>query len=257
MKKTNVILSAMLFLMLGSLNYLAAQDIKEGKVTYEQITNYQLEGAFDDPRWDAYIAELPKTGKSFHILSFTMDQALYEVDLSQEPALSPQLRGALMKANYSKDPKPEVAKIFYDFGKKERIEQTEFMTRFFLVETPLEQKAWKITNRKKKVLDYVCLGAELQVGDETITAWFTSEIPVSAGPEHYYGLPGLILGVEKNEEVFILATSVDFSPLEKNMLNSLEKAQKVSPEKFDKIVEQKTEEYQKTMEAKRKNKTKG
>lgn len=257
MKSTTTIFPILLIHLLVSLSFLTAQDLKGGKVTYEQIIDYQLEGAFDDPRWDAYIADLPKTGKSFHTLSFTMKQALYEEDLTQKQDLSQSLRGALMKANYSKSPKPEVKKIFYDFGKKERLEQTEFMTRFFLVESPLEQKAWKITTRKKKVLDYVCLGADLQVGEETVTAWFTAEIPVSAGPENYYGLPGLILGVEKNDEVFILATSVDLTPPEESALHSLEKGQKVSAEKFDKILEQKLEEYQKTMEAKRKAKTKG
>jgi GLPGLI family protein len=162
-----------------------------------------------------------------------------------------------MKANYSKKPNAVVKKIFYNFEKNEHIEQKEFMTRFFLVESEIERKAWKLTNKKKKVLDYVCLGADLEIGDETITAWFTSEIPVSAGPGDYHGLPGLILGVEKNEEIFMLATSIDLTPPDESTLNQLYKGQKVSPEKFDQIVKEKMEEYQKMMQSKSKNKSKG
>ena len=256
MKKNIIILPAFTLLLLACLPPLTAQDIQGGKITYEQIVNYNLEGAFDDPRWDNYIADLPKTGKSIHLLSFTKDQAFYEEDLSQKDAMSKQLQGAIMKANYSKKPKAIVKKTWYSFEKNEHIEQREFMTRFFLVESEIERKAWKLTNKKKKVLDYVCLGADLEFGDEIITAWFTSEIPVSAGPGDYYGLPGLILGVEKNEEVFILATSIDLTPPDESTLNQLDKGQKVSPEKFDQIVIEKMEEYQKMMQSKSKNRSK-
>lgn len=257
MKNANIVIPVIVMMLVVSSTYLTAQTIQGGKVIYEQIIDYNLEGAYDDPRWDAYIADLPKTGKSTHILTFTMSQALYEEDLSQKPVMSQQLRGAIMKANYSKTPKPEVKKIFYDLEKKDRIEQTAFMTRFFLVETAIQQQAWKLNNKKKKVLDYICLGADLKVGEETITAWFTPEIPIAVGPEHYYGLPGLILGLEKNGEVFMLAISIDLTPPEQNTLNSLDKGQKLSPEKFDRIVEEKSKEYQKMMESKRKDKSKG
>ena len=36
------------------------------RLGYEQIIDYKLEGAYDDPRWGSYIAELPKEGKTFH-----------------------------------------------------------------------------------------------------------------------------------------------------------------------------------------------
>ncbi len=257
MKKFKFILLFPAIVFFLNSNPLFAQETIGGKVSYEQIINYNLEGVFDDPRWDAYIADLPKTGKSYHTLYFSSQEAMYEEDPSKNKPMSRELRGAIMKANYSKKPQAVVKKIYYDFEANERVEQREFMTRNFLVSTELEQKKWRLTSNKKKVQDYVCLGAEIKVGTEIITAWFTSEIPVAAGPDNYFGLPGLILGLEKNGEVFLLATSIDLTPPEKSDLNTLDKGQKLSLEKFEKIAAEKIEEYQKMMEARKKNKTKG
>ncbi len=118
------------------------------------------------------------------------------------------------------------------------------MTRTFIVASPTERLSWKLTAKKKKVLDYVCMGADLQIGKETITAWFTPKIPVSAGPYLYYGLPGMILGLEKNGEVFLLATDIDREATPEEDLMKLDKGQKLSPEKFEQVVEEKTKEYE-------------
>ena len=119
------------------------------------------------------------------------------------------------------------------------------MTRFFLIESKSETIAWKMTGEMKKVLDYVCMGAEIKEGDDTIIAWFSSEIPVSAGPATYHGLPGLILGVEKNGEMVTLAASIDFSEPNKAALATPKEGKKMSQKEFDKVVAEKQEEFKK------------
>jgi len=239
------------FLLGTFLSSLSAQDFKGGTVIYEQIINYQLEDAFDDPRWTEYIADLPKSGKSYYTLSFSTGQALYQEDLSKKEVVPSKLRGALSKASYGQAPQPQTMAFFYDFNKNEKTRQVEFMTRYFLVESEIERTPWKLTTRKKKVLDYICLGADLEINGDTYTAWFTSEIPSSAGPGKYYGLPGLILGVEKNGEVFILATSVDLSAPEKEAIAPPKKGQKYNEEKFEELVVEKTKEYEARIKAKK------
>ena len=64
------------------------------------------------------------------------------------------------------------------------------MTRKFLIDSEMTPILWKLTSKRKKVMDYVCMGAEIKEGDDTITAWFSAGIPVSAGPEIYYSLLG-------------------------------------------------------------------
>ena len=71
---------------------------------------------------------------------------------------------------------------------------------------------WKIENESKKIDDYICYKATLvekyknrqnQDKEKTIVAWFCPEIPYSFGPNEYYGLPGLILELEKGENKYI------------------------------------------------------
>lgn len=240
----NLFISIIIFFMLCSgVSNLIGQELKGGKIIFEQIIDYKLEGVYDDPRWDSYIADLPKQGKSFHVLSFNTEQAIYEEDESQKEAISEHLMTALEKANYAKNPNPKVKKLYSDLSKQKSMKQLDFMTRTFLVEDDLGVKPWKLTAKKKKVMDYVCMGADIIEGEETITAWFTPEIPVSAGPAGYHGLPGMILGLEKNDEVFLLATGIELNMPKDDLASRLEKGQKMSQEKFDQVVEEKIKEY--------------
>lgn len=165
--------------------------------------------------------------------------------------MSRQLQGALSKANYGKPPKEKLVKLFYDFPKKEQLEQVEFMTRYFLITSPVEVNDWKLTAKKKKVLNYVCMGADIEMGDETITAWFTPEIPIPAGPEKFQGLPGLILGLEKNEEIFMLATAVDLTTPNDVDISQPQKGQKVARQKMEKIKDEKIKEFEANRKAKK------
>lgn len=54
--------------------------------------------------------------------------------------------------------------------------------------------SWKPADQFKSIAGYKCQKAILQTADSNlITAWFTEEIPIPAGPLYLYGLPGLIL----------------------------------------------------------------
>ncbi|WP_332911473.1 GLPGLI family protein [Algoriphagus boritolerans] len=44
-----------------------------------------------------------------------------------------------------------------------------------------------------------------------VTAWFTPEIPVSHGPESYFGLPGLILEVQ-NQGRTLICEKIELNP---------------------------------------------
>ena len=90
------------------------------------------------------------------------------------------------------------------------------------------------------------MGAEISTDGQTIKAWFTSEIPISLGPGEFYGLPGIILAVERNGETDFLATFVDLAPPSADLIAKPRKGDEISQKKFDKIVEEKTREWEDT-----------
>jgi len=235
----------------------AAQDVKGGVVKYKQITKYNFDTFYadrarGDANTQAWLAALPKEHEQFKVLYFTENTALYEEDpTAEEAAPDPNVQRALMGMEGrgrgvrggGSPPTVELEKVFFDFEKNEKIQQVMFMTRNFLVSDSIRSEAWKLTNKMIKVLDYTCLGAEIVKGDTTITAWFTSEIPISTGPEMFFGLPGLILAIEINGETAFIATSVDLTPPEEGVMSKPDKGEKMTQEEFDKTVEEKIKEW--------------
>jgi GLPGLI family protein len=243
------------------LNYsgVSAQDNLRGIIYYDLLQEYDLEGAYKSPEWDSYISQLPKTGYSQYMLSFTPSRTLYEKDPESESSINPKMKIALKKASYMKPPGAKSIKVLNDFGKRIQIEQVEFLTKAFFVEKEQSKLSWKIIQTKKKVLDYMCLGAELNVGDdETITAYFSPQIPLPIGPGKFYGLPGAILSIEKNDVVLMEASSIRF--WNEDEIISIEtpgEGKTISEAEFEKIVEKKTQEYNINAAAKSKAKKKG
>ena len=217
---------------------LFAQD--SGIVTYQKVVDYGIE-PIGNARWDNFIKELPKTGTFTYTLSFKGDESIFQEDQTKRGEVDPLLQRALGGSARFNSPKVKVLQTYQNLNKAEKLEQVQFMTRDFVVASDLEESSWKTTAKKKKVLNYICVGAEKQVNGDTITAWFTSEIPVPFGPDGYHGLPGLIMGIEKDGDMLVLASKVELSALEK--LNIPSNGQKMKRKAFDKTVEEKVKEW--------------
>ena len=86
----------------------------------------------------------------------------------------------------------------------------------------------------------------MERGDDIVTAYFTSEIPVSIGPADFSGLPGLIMAVEINGETVFMATSVDLTPPKDDALSEPDSGKKVTQAEFDEIVAEKEKEWKET-----------
>lgn len=109
--------------------------------------------------------------------------------------------------------------LYNNFTNAKRVEQRVFLDKKFIVDDSIRSLKWKIGEETKTILNHVCRKAttvnvskrmtmtvdngEMQRKeiDDTanITAWFTSDIPVAAGPAEFQGqLPGLILALDVN-----------------------------------------------------------
>jgi GLPGLI family protein len=75
----------------------------------------------------------------------------------------------------------------------------------------------------------------------TVSVWFTPDIPVSAGPASYFGLPGLVLMVQDDNRVLV-CTEVQMNVQDKTKLEAPKKGQAVTQKEFSKIREEKMKE---------------
>jgi GLPGLI family protein len=121
--------------------------------------------------------------------------------------------------------------LYCNLENQEKTEKRMLYDKAFLIEDTITKLKWKLTGETKTILNYVCVKAETtrirkdyistmeggtlgkkEVDDTTkILAWFTSAIPVSAGPSEFQGqLPGLILELDMNNgELLYKAVSFD------------------------------------------------
>ena len=231
---------------------LSAQAIKGGTVKYEYFLRYDFQTLFAgfEEQWiKDWVASLPTESEGLATLAFSEQHALYDAHLDAR-VLPQNLKDAQAKASFMRTPRPELKKMFFDFKSKQIIRQVEFMTRDFLVTDEIKNQPWKLTNRTVKILDYICMGAELKKKDRTIYAYFTSEIPFSLGPDEYYGLPGLILAVEIDGETAFLARSIELSPPEKGVVCEPDDGVRVTQQEFEKIMEDKIRQVNENSEGK-------
>ena len=94
-----------------------------------------------------------------------------------------------------------------------------------------------------------------EIDGKKVLAWFTPDIPISAGPQKYYGLPGLILEANLNQGQQVwLASSINLAIPGKDELFEPKEGKKVKPEQYKKIQEVKIEEWEKQQKMKKSDK---
>lgn len=98
--------------------------------------------------------------------------------------------------------------IYNDNSRKERISSIKYYGETFLISERLEPIEWQIMQETKKIDSYNVKRAEAVVDGRNVIVWFTDEIPISAGPSYYMGLPGLILQAQFGKRL-ITATKIE------------------------------------------------
>ena len=93
------------------------------------------------------------------------------------------------------------SKLNYDNNIKDILFTANFRNVDYLVFDQVSNPVWIIDkNSSKKILDYKCIKATANFRGSNITAYFTEELPYSAGPYKFYGLPGLILEIKEDNK---------------------------------------------------------
>ena len=85
----------------------------------------------------------------------------------------------------------------------------DYVEQRHLVEEPLTNIKWEITNQQKELSGYTVTKATTSFRGRDYTAWFTNKIPVKAGPWKLQGLPGLILeAYDTEQEIYFAAKKI-------------------------------------------------
>lgn len=185
---------------------------------------------------------IPKERTSQKVLYFNEKESMYTTFKEAEDthSFSPS-EGAHIEIKMEEP----TYNCYKNLNKDEMKEQKEIMGKLFLVEEPLATEEWKFTGKQKKILDYLCQEA-VATGKDTVSAWFTSQIPVSNGPGAYGKLPGMILEVNLNNgKRIISASTITLGSYPDGMIEMPKKGKKVSQQEFDEIREEKMKEMQK------------
>ncbi|MFD2827995.1 GLPGLI family protein [Leeuwenhoekiella polynyae] len=246
-----------------------AQKFDGGIATYQSKTSFDMNnfgGREMSEQMKKQIAERMKSRleKTF-TLSFSKDESIYE---EEEKLEAPGAGGGMrfMGGGFSQ------GGIYKNIADDVYARQNELMGKTFLVKDTLAKLDWKLEKESKMIGQYAAFKATAVRKTEqnpwealrrnrnaqadttateapkemVITAWYTPQIPVSQGPDEYWGLPGLILEVNAGPTV-ILCNKIVINPQSGLEIEMPGKGDEVSREEYEKIVAEKTKEMSERM----------
>ena len=227
MKRTHTILSLLLFFGIG-LQASFAQGFM-GRAYYKSSSkiSISMDSTKMAPEQMAQIqASLKKQMEQNYVLSFNQTESTWkkEESLGGGPATASSGGAVFMVASSG-----EGSTLYKNIADQTYLEDHEMMEKAYLVKDNLTPEEWELSGETKKVGNYTAQKAsftkivdsrqfstgmtEMENVKDTlqITVWFTPEIPVSHGPENYFGLPGLILEVQ-NQGRTLICEKIELNP---------------------------------------------
>ena len=259
---TKIILKVSFVFLFLLANVVNAQNFN-GTAVYESKTKTDgIDVTSNDMTVDMKKEMNEKLAKAFektYILNFNKFESFYFQEEKLEAPSPGGNKGVTFKVSGSDK------KIYKNSKEKIELSEEEFFGKEFLVQDSLPNWNWKLEAETKKIGNYTCHKAILIIPvseedkkeyenhkkenndgktnllevvepkEKIITAWYTTEIAVSFGPDMYGGLPGLILEVNDGKTI-ILCSKVSLNPKTKTEIKRLSKGKKVSKKQYEEIV---------------------
>jgi GLPGLI family protein len=200
-----------LFLFTGRLFAQHAHFTKSGTIEFEKKMNmYAIipkminkdNEAFLNPIFDAYKKSQPQFKTSKSTLYFSDSKTLFT------PVEEETVTGG---GFFNNSPIASQNNVIYtDLSAHAGIFQKKVFDETFLVKDSTRRIKWKITDETREIAGYTCRRANAIMLDSIyVVAFYTTDIPVSGGPESFCGLPGMILGVAlPHENITWFATKI-------------------------------------------------
>ena len=214
-----------------------AQINTSGRVIYETVRKIEVKLQGDAAQFENMI---PKERRSKKELLFNSEISLYKpiVENKDDEVTNDAGGGAVVL----RMAEPTTI-VFTDLKSKVNLEQREFMSRNFLIETKTDTVQWKMTGKQKEIQGYNCLEAELVGAKRKTVVWFTPMIPISSGPEGLVGLPGLIISADIDDgKATYLAQKIELNEVDPALLVKPTEGKKVTRKEFNRIMDEKMKE---------------
>ncbi|MBS1532295.1 MAG: GLPGLI family protein [Bacteroidetes bacterium] len=244
MKKTIATLTIILF----AGNCLFAQHAHfttSGKIEFNKNMNmYSLfkkritkdNEAFMQPFYEQYVKNNPQFKVLKSTLSFSNNKTLFVPIEPENP-----------KNNYfGDDPITNQPNTIYaDYSTNMQTAQKAVFEETFLVKDTVRKFKWKITDETREIAGYSCRRANgIMLDSIYVVAFYTTEIPVSGGPESFHGLPGMILEVAlPHENLTWVATRVTDTSLPPDTVVPPKKGKQVDYKGFWETIHKATKDW--------------
>lgn len=215
-----------LFLAAAGWTLLAQAQTKEGRVVYERVVRMPARNFGNLP--PDVQAQMPKSRTMQYELLFTPEHSLWQYlpNAANEDQSSFSGGGVVLRMAGGGN-----ESTYVNFAKATRVDQRELFEKSFVVTDTLARVKWRLSEETKPLLRFTAHKAvgsnvvsrprmmmengemkrEMVTDTVPVVAWYTTDIPVPAGPDFQGQLPGLILELDINKGQNI-TRAIEFSP---------------------------------------------
>ncbi|CAN5434639.1 GLPGLI family protein [soil metagenome] len=230
--------------------------VKEGKVTYERKMNMHKDMP---PEAEQFKAMVPEFTTSKMELLFNSSQSLFHPVANEVEDEMPQPGGdggrRIIRFGGMD------AETFRDYEKEQIVEARELGPKKYIIDDTLKPLKWKMEEDTMTIMGYLCHKATtsqaMRMGrpgfmpgtdtstnktppppqQQPVVAWYTEAIESQAGPDNFYGLPGLILKTDLNNGTMVY-TATSFEKLDKDLVKAPANGKKITREAYRKMMQE-------------------
>jgi len=240
-----------------------AQDFS-GRATYKthRKSSFELDSttmAANPGIQEQMEAKMRKMFQKTFTLDFTKSESMYKEEQELDAPKGPSANGGVMVMVMGGDGSSDI--LYKNISQNRMAHKTELMGKVFLIKDNLVAYDWELTGETKNIGIYTCYKAVYEREEEsieinmidgevkeekvtkktTLVAWYTTDVPVSNGPNNYGGLPGLILEVNDGD-LTIVCSELVLNPKKVKEIIEPVKGKIVARKKFEDIAKEKTKE---------------
>lgn len=207
--------------------------ITEGRIIYERKMNMHKQIPPQDEQMKAMV---PEFSTSKVELLFSGDELVFR-NLPEEEDVRDQA-GDDGNRIVMRMSAPSV-ETYKNLTTGKMVESRELGPKKYIIEDSIRSYKWTVTGENKLIGKYNCTRATaVSTEKREIIAWFTTEIPVSGGPEAFGGLPGMILELNFDQNGIIYSLMEVTEQLNQSLVKAPSGGKKISRAEFTKLIQE-------------------